>query len=779
MSRLLLPALLVFLLAAGPASARDTARMKRILSFQRANGEDAAARDLARRLFTSPLASLRFSATADDFWIVAGPDGALVDGKAYAHPLGGRVRIRIASNGTWAVAGEDGAIVDGRIVRSPETARILHDDLHRGRATRVGGQRSRSSAVAPSALAYRNGDLALPTAPLALDGGDGERVDVVKDVTPPFVSRWQLVRFPDDPARRRVVDLPAPDLFVGAEVLELVLTMSEAMGAAPRLEVRQNGAPVVQAGLTAGSQGDRIFRYRFFPLTQASANGPVALAALGERDGTPPDYGYDLAGNPLDGGNAMNLVARGPSVDTVPPDLRRVDVSVPGNLQSRPAHGEILAGHAFPDSILVFVADYDQADDGSFDGANLSTAHASGVAFENLGSTDSGLDLRLFAPDGRSIPGTLVLRQPALELLLPDVYDPEMGIFPDRDGDGRADPDEGNYRIEVDLVDRAGNRSTERIVPGLDGQPLPDGALALSVSPVYSTPFPNPANPIPATGTCVRRLEAVEVRSDDADWNPLASTARLLSLVAGAHTVPVEMTTTVEKSEDGLRLIVLRDQDGDGTADFENPEAGAYLPPGTVDPRWGKNDGLYRVEIDAVDRAGNRSTITRDLVVDTTPPQMGTTFPSADVTLGPPLRLVDAIVTDPAPTSGATAGGLDEKHFFVRLDFLGNDETPAQQVPGLAFLHVPNDSDPTQADYSPDDHVTKLLYEFVDSAGQVLSLPDDGSWDGVYEMNLQAWDRAGNEITGSVAFTYSSTAPSTPTTGETAANPVLRFTLLP
>jgi hypothetical protein len=309
-----------------------------------------------------------------------------------------------------------------------------------------------------------------------------------------------------------------------------------------------------------------------------------------------------------------------------------------------------------------------------------------------------------------------------------------------------------------------GNASQMTATLGMDATPVPTRSIAVNVNPVFTTPFPNPVNPIGETGTCVKKLQSVEVTSPDPDFNVDRSTARLLSYVAGPHTVPVVMKTTLTREADKLVLTVLADQNGDGQPDFENPAPGQYLPPGVVDPRFGRNDGLYVVEVTAYDKAGNVSTISREVKVDTTAPQVKDTFPRADVTLGPPLRFIDAIVIDPKPASGADPGGVNYDHFFVTCQFKGNSQTAAQTVHGVGFVHRPNSTDPTVPSFNPDDVYPKLLYEFTDTTGHVTPLPDTGKWDGVYEIQLTAYDNAGNEVTGSAAFTYSSTAPADPTT---------------
>ncbi len=576
-------------------------------------------------------------------------------------------------------------------------------------------------------------------------------VPIGRDTTPPRVIGLQIVTFPDDPSRRRVSE--AGNVFVGLGTLELRLTASEPMAAAPKLVLRQPGGFVQEAALTDAS-ANPLFVYRVFPVPSPEANGPAALIASGEFDGRAPDFGYDRANNPL----AAFTVERAVIIDTLPPGLRRVDISVPGNFRSIPAENQVLPATGFPREIMAFVADYNRPDDGTFAGPNLATDLASGVDFERAGEL---VDIRVFDPRGRRLPGTVVTRPPAVVLLLPDPYDPRAGVFTDTDGDGRADPIEGTYRIETDLVDRAGNRTTASLSLSLDSTPLGRTALQVSIQPVFSEPFPNPGNPIPETGAAVRRLERVEVASSDPDFDLARSTARLLSRLGGPNSVAREMRVTLERRDGKLILSVSRDQDGDGRDDFENPPPGEFLPPGVPDPRLGRNDGTYIVEVKAFDRAGNVSMVTRELVLDTTPPRGEASFPAAMAKVRGPLRIVDAFLDDPVAASGNPGAGIRLDAASIRLDFQGNPVRPAGPVRGIAFVHTPNPDDPTRPDFNPADRRHKVLLEILDPAGHPVSLPTDGTADGVYVIDVRAVDRAGNSASFITSFEYTQTATST------------------
>jgi hypothetical protein len=578
--------------------------------------------------------------------------------------------------------------------------------------------------------------------------GLGVDVPVGRDTVPPRVVRLQLVTFPDDPARRQVHE--AGNVFVGIGNVEVRVTVSEPMASPPRVQLRHTGGLLVEAGLTDAS-ANPLFVYRVFPVPSPDTNGPATLEITGQFDGQQPDWGYDRALNPL----VAHTQPRALLIDSQAPGLRRVDPRVPGQTRSIPAENQVLPASGFPREIMVFVDDYNRPDDGSFTGPNVARDLASGVDWNLAGSL---VTMRVFDPRGRQLPGMVVARQPALVLMLPDPYDPGAGVFTDTDGDGRADPIEGTYRIEVDLTDRVGNRSSANLSLGLDATPVAGSGISVSINPVFSQPFPNPSNPIPGSGACVRRLERVEIQGAGPDFDPARSTAKLSSRLGGPTSVPREVLTSLARVDGKLVLTVSRDQNGDGQDDFENPTPGPYLPPGEIDPRLGRNDGTYLVEVRAVDRAGNVAVITREFVLDTTSPRGEPSAPAAGVRLRGPLRVVDAFLDDPAASNGNAGTGIQLSASGIRLDFQGGAGRPAAQVPGIAFVHSPNSTDPTRPDYNPRDTRYKILFEILDGSGHPASLPVDGSADGVYLMTVRTADRAGNEATFATSFEYTQAA---------------------
>lgn len=736
-------ALCAALALVSPALAVSNARLiNGPLRFEAAHQRDANLRARLQRWLEEPET---ISTDADrGRWIATDGEVVMVNGSVYHHRLGDRPWVVLTPDGQWAAGGSAGVLANGNFFPGDTLSSAMRQQLINALPQAAAVLPAPVPAPAPSVRSVAPSEVRVAVVDDRLD------VPVVIDKTPPTVDRADLV-LPGN----RVVPLGTPNVFVGAQSVTIRLTMSEKMATAPKVRVQQPGFNALDLPLQSNTP--TVFEYAFFPVTAAANNGPVKIEISG---------GTDEAGNPIQAGSPNTVFDKGLGVDTVPPDLLRIDLSQPGNFRTQPKENAVLPKNGFPKEILVLARDYNTPDDGTFAGENVATDQASGIDFDQAGLPGSNVQVKLFDPRGTEIKGVLAALAPSgFRLLLPDVYDPANGVFPDTDSDGVADPIEGTYRIQVDLTDKAGNSTSQTLPFGEDTTPLPATAVAVSIRPVFSTPFPNPANPIGATGTAVKKLDRVEVTSADPMWDVAKSNAELLSTVVNGSPKPVKVTVTREGKT--IILTVDPDQDGNGQPDWENPAPGQFLPPGTVDPRFGRNDGVYIIRVHARDTAGNQSTIEREILLDTTAPDKPTsTFPTNAQKIAGDLRIVDATLTDPKAASGRDGSGIQLEFSQINLRFLGNQTTPAQFIRGIVFVHKPNDSDPTQPDFNPNDHFPKILYQIVNTHNDSISLPRDGSFDGVYELKVQVRDRAGNEASGITSFEYS--GKTTSTTGTTS-----------
>lgn len=167
-------------------------------------------------------------------------------------------------------------------------------------------------------------------------------------------------------------------------------------------------------------------------------------------------------------------------------------------------------------------------------------------------------------------------------------------------------------------------------------------------------------------------------------------------------------------------------------------------------------DGEYSILADLFDRAGNPSQpVTCTFILDTVPPTITTAFPPNGGCIGPPLSEVTVELTDPPapppnPFPPAPSGfALDRSDIALRL--LEPDRfnlgSPNSRVTGIKRL---------RSTTGPPD---VLMLQFANLDMSVRRLKDDGTEDGLYQMEVRAVDRAGNTTTVVTRFEYDSQPP--------------------
>ena len=148
-----------------------------------------------------------------------------------------------------------------------------------------------------------------------------------------------------------------------------------------------------------------------------------------------------------------------------------------GIIQSDPANGEKIPEANFPSELTIIVKDYDLPDNLPEDsGGDISArGNSSGVDFSRI--FDSGADanddviqVELFDPQGEQLLGTLATKPPnGLVYILP----PEDELFV-----SRLAP-EGNYTVQVTLVDKVGNVSNESFSFEVDNTDIQSSSIKL------------------------------------------------------------------------------------------------------------------------------------------------------------------------------------------------------------------------------------------------------------------------------------------------------------
>lgn len=604
---------------------------------------------------------------------------------------------------------------------------------------------------------------------------DGFQIRVVLDREPAALVRTEIIRDNMDPINRTVLQ-PGGQSFVGPTAVLIRAEFSEQLQQQPILNITQNsrggGMPVtVQASPVSDMNvGNRIFVWQFTPIQQDDLNAPADAQFTTV---------LDLAGNETTDGTMLMPIF---VVDTIPPDQIRFPMATgPGNVVSDPTDNDRVGRDEFPQTIRVFVEDYDTRD------LTMDTTdNASGVLFRSImngppgAMGDRGLSIQLLDPSGTPVPGTASIGPPnGIFLQLPNFDDlaaSNPSAFTDADGDGIAEPVEGIWRIEVGIVDEVGNNNTVTFSFVVDTTPINAVTLIVNVTNPDANPNPLVLGTPSCLGGPMLQMDSasptITVSSTDATFSVTQSNLQVISRVRGFDEPFDNDGPTRDDAAGTIQITNLREAGESATTD-DFPVAsptppGTFLPAGSLDPRLGIADGLYAVRVTPVDDAGNRGVVVggrrRDFVdyefnLDTVTPFTRRTFPQDNEPINDPLRFVDAIVVDPeSPANGNEGCGIDLDASILQWSLVqanNPDEVDTSLIDGganagrlrttLRFVHMPV-TDPNNPGFNPNDDAFRVLLELVDQNGFVRSLPTDGSMDGVYAIDSLPVDLAGNTL---------------------------------
>ncbi len=607
---------------------------------------------------------------------------------------------------------------------------------------------------------------------------DPTTVLFVRDTTAPTVQQVEIIRFNDDPARRQVLP-PGVKTFVGQETVFLRITMSEQMASPPQVNVTQNGGVAIPAVLRQEQTiNNTIFVFQYSTIPVEAQNGPAQVQITGAFDGNQPnpDFGFDRANNPIAADDASATLASAFTVDSVAPDLNRLPTPrPPGQFVSQPRDGQVVGRAAFPFTIQVFVDDFNTSSE-----TDTAKNFASGVNFANVANTSTpqgdqttSLTIGLRGPAG-DIPGAPSVSPPTgLFLNLADFTsaEDENANFTDRDGDGTKEPIDGTYTITVGLVDNVGNTAQRTITFTVDTIAVSAESIAVNLAGCVSL----------QTG----EVPPIIASSQDPQFNVTATAVQFFSQIGGPNSVPVlfdadDPVRSAPANPGESSTITLNNVRKPGQTvagdQFPNPTPAPptpFVPPGSLDPRTGSNDGLHFVRVTPRDLAGNSGTVSttngrrQDFLdfpvqLDNTDPFTERTFPLADSPIAGPLNFLEAVVVDPAATNGNAGCGIDvaATNMVARIeaayqpgrvdrsfieDASGN--IPSRIRGTIKFTHIPNSVDPTRNDFNPRDDRFRVALEFTDPVtGRSRTLPTDGSMDGIYSIAVNPTDRAGNSL---------------------------------
>jgi len=261
---------------------------------------------------------------------------------------------------------------------------------------------------------------------------------------------------------------------------------------------------------------------------------------------------------------------------------------------------------------------------------------------------------------------------------------------------------EGDYRIEIVISDKAGNQSTK------DTRLFTMDFTAVSPDEITCVPEHNGfarfgVSPFNSDGT-----HFVQVRVSNQQFDEETSTLVLKNF----QEIP-QLLPGVKKVVDEFTIQY----------DLNTP-----LPSDT------SKDGKYVIESQIYDDPGNH--LQDQICVftyDNCPPSVQSVFPSTGTAVGRNLRTVSAVLKDCLPRFDVEISDIDLENSSIQLFRITEDGAEVEIRSRVRFQTV------------PDQRAQKVLLEIIDSSGATTSLPNDGSGDGRYKVQVQAVDRSGNQ----------------------------------
>ncbi len=456
------------------------------------------------------------------------------------------------------------------------------------------------------------------------------RVSFVKDTVAPIVEEIRLNDVP--------VPQINPPIFLPSTSVRLKIRLNEDSKTAPTLVVRPFQDSQFNAGLFSGS--GKVWEYSF-ALSQGQ-DGPLGITVK---------EGGDAAGNPIN--FTLDAIAQ---VDTQAPRIRDMI----------PAERSVLS--KTPEKFRLIFEDPLTSSQGEASGVDTVSA-----------------SIRVFDPRGVEINLSLVEFDPITVDAIP------QSLF----------EQEGDYKIEVIISDKAGNRSLKdtRLFT-MDFTEITPDLIACRPEDKGFARFG--AGTFPQGGT---HFVEVSVSSEQFDINPSSLILR------NFHEIPQILP--------GQKKLI--------SSSTMRYELNSPLPSDD------SKDGKYVIESQVFDLSGNQ---TRDHICvftyDNCKPSVEQVFPVQGSTVSKNFRITSAILKDCLPRFDVEISDIDLSASSIAL-FRSRNGSLEEVRSKIRFESI------------PEQRAQKLLLEIVDESGAASSLPNDGSADGLYRVEVVAVDKAGNQ----------------------------------
>jgi hypothetical protein len=428
-----------------------------------------------------------------------------------------------------------------------------------------------------------------------------------------------------------------PPVFLSSQAVRLRIRLNEDSESAPTLVVRPFQDSQFNAGLFQGS--GKVWEYSF--AVTSGQDGPLGISVTG---------GGDRAGNTIN--FSLDAIVQ---VDTRPPSVKEMI----------PPERSVLS--KTPEKFRLLFEDIPPSQDQPVSLVDTTSA-----------------SIKIFDPNGTEQVLKLVEFDPVTVDAIP------VSPF----------TVEGDYRIEIIISDKAGNRSLKdtRLFTmdfskiredRITCLPLNNGFARSGVDPFLGS-----------------EDHFVQVQVQDDQFDVQASSLILQNFQEIPQVLPGEKRIIDANT---MRYALK-----------------------TALPSDSSKDGKYVIESQIFDFPGNH---TEDHICvftyDNCSPSVLSVFPENGGTVARNLRTVSAVLKDCQPRFDVEISDIDVSKSSIRL-FQVQEGSLIEVSSKIRFESVPNQ------------RATKILLEIVDSQGIASSLPNDGSADGTYRVEVVALDRSGN-----------------------------------
>ena len=393
----------------------------------------------------------------------------------------------------------------------------------------------------------------------------------------------------------------------------------------------------------------------------------------------------------------------------------------------RDIFGNVIAPLDIPDAFHVDTVAPVRTNNSVFDFFPVEGTSVSAITTVSIDVEDVPAVSSIYASDISTVWSTLQLTGP-LEYFN-DYAHPLVTTSPLSPYDLAANPQsvitsEGTYRISATLFDNVGNTSTHFGTFVLDRTPIAPALIVLA----------------PENGSSVNQMpqttdqDSVRATIFDLAFDPVLSSMSLHSYFG--TTIPLNVVQGAPNVLSGILATPFSDD--------------------------GSDDGMYITSAVIFDRAGNPSAIVSStFIYDTTPPSIfefdpdSASYPADDnCCKKDPLRLCQVFIGDrPSPlTTNPFTSGVDLDDSTIKLylnePFYPNDTKEHTLVPSQKKIKIVEGQ-----------NYDILALEILDGSGLVRSLNDDGSEDGIYDIVVKSFDKAGNSTSVVSQFYYDTQHP--------------------